>query len=401
MRHRIGIYLGGKLVQSGPGRYVQSVLDAIDPGEFDVTIFCKPGGQTEFGFPIHFVSLPGQSPIATVQAPKINGVESARAPEASTARLWAGFGKSAWILSRTFAAHSVDLLHTQDTGCEDSPVAARLAGIGHVVGTFHVDSTYDLAGIRSGFTHRAMEIVSNHALHRAIAVSEATRDDWIRRTHVPDEKVVTIHNGIDPEKFRRRTDRASARARLGLPPSGPVVIGGIGRLDEAKGFIYLIEAMAALSAEFPDAILLIAGDGALKESLMARAAAVGIADRVRFLGFVSDVQSVLDALDIFAMPSLCETLGYAILEAMATELPVVGTTVGGVPEVIVPGQTGFLVPPRDSASLAGALRQLMISQTMRKTLGRAGRQRVVDHFQESVCARTTIDLYRQMLSGAC
>jgi glycosyltransferase involved in cell wall biosynthesis len=109
---------------------------------------------------------------------------------------------------------------------------------------------------------------------------------------------------------------------------------------------------------------------------------------------------VLDALDIFAFPSLCETLGFALLEAMATEIPAVGSAVGGVPEVIVHGETGLLVPPRNSAALAGALQQLFSSPANREQMGRAGRQRVKECFLESTCVTKTIAVYRQMLGVA-
>lgn len=288
-------------------------------------------------------------------------------------------------------------MHCQATGCEEMPVAARLAGVPHVLGTFHVDSTCDLEQKRNGFAYRAMEWYSNRSLHRAIAVSEATKQDWMRRSGIPADRVVTIHNGIDPDHFRRGQSKAEARAKLQLPPDA-IILGGLGRLDPAKGFTYLIEALANLRGDFPQALVAIAGTGALREQLEARASTLGIADRVVFLGFQTDVNVVLDACDVFVMSSLCESLGYALLEAMAHELPAVGTTVGGIPEVIIPGETGFLAPPRDGASLAKAIRPLLESADLRDRLGRAGRQRVIQHFHEADMVRKTIDVYRQMVS---
>src|SRR5207253_6549325 len=137
--------------------------------------------------------------------------------------------------------------------------------------------------------------------------------------------------------------------------------------------------------------------GPLRKELEAEATRHGVADRVRFLGFQSDVQLPLDALDVFAMPSRCEALPYALLEAMATELPAVGAAVGGVPEVIVPGQTGFVVPPRDPDALAASLRTLLKDADLRRWMGAAGRERVVRDFHERDMVRKTIELYR----GAC
>lgn len=330
---------------------------------------------------------------ATSEAPVAKRLALPRlAPKA--VRLWVGFGAQTRRLARLLRRHPVDIFHTQNTGCEESPVAAKLAGVRHVIGTFHVDSTYDLHGARSGPTHRLLEVVSNRCLDTAIAVSRATKRDWVRRSHIPAARVVTIHNGIDPDKFHRRQSREAARTALGLSADG-LIVGGLGRLDEAKGFTYLLDAAARLSTEFPNLTVAIAGAGPLREPLEQQAIRLGLRNVVRFLGFRSDVQPVLDALDVFAMPSLSETLGYALLEAMATELPAVGSAVGGIPEVIVPGETGFVVPPRNADRLAEGLRVLLRDAELRMRMGAAGRTRVGRDFHERDMVRKTIDLYRQ------
>jgi glycosyltransferase involved in cell wall biosynthesis len=207
------------------------------------------------------------------------------------------------------------------------------------------------------------------------------------------ERVVTIHNGINTDKFHRRQSREAARVALGLP-NRSLIVGGLGRLDEAKGFTYLIEAASQLLPEFPDLLIAIAGEGRLRTQLEAEAYRLGVAERVRFLGFQSDVQLLLDSLDLFALPSLCEALPYALLEAMATELPVVGSAVGGVPEVIVPDITGFVVPARDANRLAESLRILLRDREMRIRMGTMARERVIRLFQESEMVRKTLEVYR-------
>jgi glycosyltransferase involved in cell wall biosynthesis len=112
------------------------------------------------------------------------------------------------------------------------------------------------------------------------------------------------------------------------------------------------------------------------------------------------VKDVYDALDIFAMPSRCEALGYALLDAMTAELPAIASRVGGVPEVVVPGETGFLIPVYDHRALAAALRLLMDDTELRRRMGRAGRERVVRHFSEREMVARTIELYRRLLNGA-
>jgi glycosyltransferase involved in cell wall biosynthesis len=404
-RPRLGIYEPSPR-PGGPSRYVDSILKYADPEEFEIIIFGHGGGpfagarsgqytlrrvDVEEGDEGRPVASPGSRPDAPPSS-------ILRSLTPSSVKLWAGFGRQTLHLAKIFKGCPVHVLHTNNTGCEESAVAARLAGVPRVVGTFHVDSTYDLGRERDALRHRALECLSNHCLDRAIAVSEATKSDWARRTRLPRRRIETIHNGIDPQSFRRRSARGEARGRLGIPAAGPTVIGGVGRLDEAKGFTHLIDAAARLVAEGRDLLVVLAGDGPLKGDLHAQASRLGIGDRVRFLGFVADIQPVYDALDLFVLPSLCETLGYAHLEAMATELPAVGTLVGGVPEVIVPGETGDLVPPADPAALSAAIRRYFDSADLGRRMGRAGRERVIRHFRERDMADRTLDVYRRLLA---
>jgi len=398
----IGIYCPGAGT-GGPWRYVHFILGELELAEFDVTVFCDLPGAYEPRPAVKVVRLGGSVGFqggASVAAspprePRNGSKFGALVPR--PLKLWAGFGRETRRLASLIRRHPVDLFHTQNTGCEESPVAARVAGVPNVLGTFHVDSTYDLQRERNDVGHRLLEVVSNRCLHSAIAVSHATKRDWVQRTRIRPGRVEVIHNGIDPEMFSRRRPREEARAKLGLPSEG-LIVGGLGRLDEAKGFAFLLDAAAQLRPEFPNFCVVIAGDGPLRKVIEARAVTLGMADRVRFLGFQSDVQLVLDALDVFALPSLCEALPYALLEAMAAELPTVGAAVGGVPEVIVPGATGFLAPPRDATALAQALRGLLADAELRSRMGAAARARVIREFHVRDMVRKTIQVYRNSLS---
>lgn len=391
-RTRLGVYCPGAGT-GGPWRYVHSVLAGVDPAEFAVTLFSDlPGGY------------PGRPDITPVRlGPPAADGPAVEVPAATSAppkprrvvpggvKVVAGFARDARRLARLLRRHPVDLFHTQNTGCEESPVAARLAGVRTVVGTFHVDSTYDLHRERSGPAHRMLETVSNRCLTLGIAVSHATKRDWVGRTHIPAGRVVTIHNGIDPDRFRRRQSAAAARAELGLPAGGLLAV-GVGRLDEVKSFDTLIRAAAAVRAGGRDVAVVLAGTGPERPGLERLAADLGVP--AHFLGFRADVQPALDAADVFVLPSRAETLGYALLEAMAAGMACVGTRVGGIPEVIADGETGFVVPPRDPAALAAALGSLLTDLALRARFGAAGRERVAEHFHERDMVRRTIDLYR-------
>ena len=144
---------------------------------------------------------------------------------------------------------------------------------------------------------------------------------------------------------------------------------------------------------------MVAGDGPLKEQLAQRASSLGIADRTYFLGHQSDVQGVLDALDVFVLPSLWEAMPFSLLEAMSTGLPTVGTSVAGVPEVIIPDRTGFIVPPKDPAALALALRRLLDSSALRREFGEASRLHILNSYDLPGMLSKTVDVYRRVLSS--
>jgi glycosyltransferase involved in cell wall biosynthesis len=399
-RPRIGIY-ESSAGPSGSSRYVESILSAIDTDEFDVILFCRAGGPYA---PRRGVTLEEVMPQARIRIAQPPPAPLSKRPWGAVTpawlKLWSGFGQESLRLAAAFRRRPVDLLHTNNAGCEESAVAARLACIPRVLGTFHIDSRVDVAQQRNGLRYRTLEFVSNQCLHAAIAVSDATGREWIRRTRLAPRRVVTIRNGINAGNSARSIDQIAARRKLGLPIGDALIIGGVGRLDAVKGFDVLLNAAASLAADYPNLFIALAGDGPLRQSLEQQTARLGIANRVHFLGFRQNITEVYEALDIFAMPSRCEALPYALLEAMTAELPAVASNVGGVPEVVAPGETGFLTPVEDHRALAAALKTLLDNSTLRQQMGRAARQRVVHHFSEQEMVARTIELYRRLLTGA-
>jgi len=161
---------------------------------------------------------------------------------------------------------------------------------------------------------------------------------------------------------------------------GAIVIGTACRLVPLKGVVDLLRAVAPLRSEFPGLRLEIAGSGPLQGDLELEADRLGLTKHIRFLGWRRDIRSVLRNWDIFVIPSLDEGLPMAVLDAMAEGLPVVGTSVGGIPELIDDGRTGFLVPPRDPEALTQRLRGLISEPERRRAQGAAGRERVRSQF---------------------
>jgi glycosyltransferase involved in cell wall biosynthesis len=181
-------------------------------------------------------------------------------------------------------------------------------------------------------------------------------------------------------------------------PASEVIIGTAGRLVELKGIEYLLGAASTLRREFPALRVEIAGSGPHREKLEAAVAQAGLTEQVKFLGWIDDLTSVLPRWDVFVMPSLEEGFPIAALDAMAAALPVVATPVGGVPELIEDGKTGWLVPPRDAEALASRLRLLLFDPDLGRRVGAAAYARVRDHFSAAQMTQKFAQLYDELLN---
>ncbi len=232
-----------------------------------------------------------------------------------------------------------------------------------------------------------------------IAVCELARQAEIERAGAAPHHVATIYNGVDVTAFSRSDPEADARIRdtFDIPADAPL-LGAIGRLHPQKDFGTLLAAVAQLRRQVPDAHLLLVGDGELREELVNHARSLGLGDCVTFAGHRTHIPEILAAIDVFTLTSLWEGLPNVILEAMAAGLPVVATRVGGVPEVVVAGETGLLVPPRDPDALSRAIVTLLRDPALRQTMGRAGQERVRHRFSVEQMVRRTESLYERLLA---
>ncbi len=190
------------------------------------------------------------------------------------------------------------------------------------------------------------------------------------------DRVEVLHNGVDtatldPALHTRRTEMRQA---LGVAEGG-VLMTAVGRLTAVKNYPMLLRAAAEVFQSLPDAVLAVVGEGEAQSSLETFARDLGVENRVRFTGFRKDVTALLHASDLFVHTSLMEGCPNAVLEAMAMGKPVVATEVGGVPELVLHGETGLLVPSGDEAALARALEGLLETPAVRRRMGEAGRRR--------------------------
>jgi glycosyltransferase involved in cell wall biosynthesis len=227
-----------------------------------------------------------------------------------------------------------------------------------------------------------------------VAVSEADRARMISMVRMPAEHVVLIPNGIS---FTPQGDRSETRRRLGLDPDVPVLV-QTAVLRPQKAIEVMLEAMAIVRTSHPRAQLLVVGPGDPTE-LRGTAARLGVGDAVSFLGGRSDVPAVLAAADLGVLSSHFEGSPLAVLEYMGAGLPVVATNVGGLPQMVVDGETGVLTPPRQPSALAAAVSRLLGDPALAARMGRAGRARQQAEFSlDAMTARVT-ELYDRLLAG--
>jgi glycosyltransferase involved in cell wall biosynthesis len=220
----------------------------------------------------------------------------------------------------------------------------------------------------------------------------------------PAHKVAVIPNGINLEGFSAQQGRETLRRALGLPPFGPLVT-VVARLNPMKGIEHFLEAAERIAERLPEVRFLVVGDcepapgrTSYRASLEALAARLGLAGRVLFLGFRSDVADLLAASTVSVLPSLSEGLSNVLLESMAVGVPVVATRVGGNPEAVEHGVTGLLVAPGDPSALAHAVTLLLEHPHLARCYGEAARLRVHDRFSDQRMVRATEDFYLAWLA---
>jgi glycosyltransferase involved in cell wall biosynthesis len=238
---------------------------------------------------------------------------------------------------------------------------------------------------------------------KIVTVSSAAAAD-LARAGVNASRIAVIHNGVDTARHNPglRGHRAALVASLfpGDDHSGVLLVGAAGNLRGVKGHAVLVDAAASVAPKLPHARFVVWGDGPLHGDLTRRAAAAGIASRFLFPGRAADVAAAAAACDIFVQPSLGESFGLAAAEAMSCGVPVVASAVGGLPEVVEDGVTGFLLAPGSSRALAAHLLYLAARPALRDAMGVAGRARAVAHFALDKMTDSYLALYETLRYGS-
>ncbi len=229
--------------------------------------------------------------------------------------------------------------------------------------------------------------VSQDLLDRSLAAGVAPERCWL------------IPNAIDIDEFQRSETPSAARVRLGMA-ADRTVVGGVGRLSQEKGFDRLIQAAAILVRDGHDLEVWIVGEGEEEVSLRGLASEEGIGDRVRFLGFQTDVKPLFEAMDIFVLSSLREGLPNVLLEAMSMQTPVVSTRVAGIPSILSDGENGLVVEPGSDKEIAAALERLLLHPDSTRELACRARRTIESRYSFSSRMEKVMSIYAMVEAQA-
>jgi glycosyltransferase involved in cell wall biosynthesis len=368
----------------GAERVLMTIVEHLDRRRFEPIVICPTG-------PLH-------EQLSTAVPTEVAEVLHARftfRPD-HFIRYLASFVRVILQLRRRVIRLDPDLIHANSVRAGLVMTAATV-GL-HKPVLWHI---HDLLPRRHPFNPFIRWFAGMSRRTRIIAVAQASADRFAGSLLPLKNRVTVIPNGIDIERFRPcRTTRRTVRNELNLRENQKV-IGVIGRLTPSKGQLEILHAFAELGHRFPDAMLLIVGAPAFNreqeyaELLEHTVRDLRITDRVRLLGERDDVASIMQALDLLVLNSSSEACSLVLLEAMAAGVAVTATNVGGTPEIIDHGETGWLVPPQNHDLLSAALLAIMQDENLRTRLGNGARQAAVTRFSESRFLRDISGFYSQ------
>jgi glycosyltransferase involved in cell wall biosynthesis len=257
---------------------------------------------------------------------------------------------------------------------------------------FLVSFNWFLRFFEEGMLKRARKI---------IAVSHFTKWELTNYYKIPESKIRVIHNGVDINKFKPAADKRKVKQELGFNPDDLVIV-SVGRLYARKGLFTLIESMPAIVKRFSNAKFIISGKGQSDEmhKLIAHAEKLDVKDKIIFTGYYPDkkLPKLYQGADIFAFSTFYEHHPFAVLEALATGLPVVTTTVGGIPETIESGKNGFLVDPFNPHQFADRILYLLEHPAKSAEMGAQARKTIVENYDWRIGVKDAMKVYDEALS---
>ena len=271
-------------------------------------------------------------------------------------------------------------------------ILARIAG--YLTGVPIVISSVRVMGGEKKYFHY-VERITSFMVDHYLTVSESVKRYIIDKSKISAEKISVIYNGVNI-KSQDNSYEQNPKMPFKIKDKDRILM-TVGRLHKQKGHCYLIQAVSKVRKEFPKVKLLVTGEGEEENNLKKLVKSLDLMNEVIFAGLSPDIERILPMAELFILPSLWEGLPNALLEAMAAGKPVVATKVGGIPEIVVHGETGVLIPPRDTDALAAVIIDLLQNRLKAKDMGEAGRIRAGKRFSIYKMIEKTENLYQELL----
>ena len=297
-----------------------------------------------------------------------------------------------WLIRR----ERVDLVHTHLTAAWIfGGIAGALANKRVLVHDHSGDELLKKSPFLSRRVLYPLQRFLSRWIEKHIAVSGATLEFNATCKKIARNTLCVMHNWVDVNRFSEFRMQNREMRRAWDAADEDVVVGVVGRLDPLKGHCYLVEAAPEILRRYPSTLFVIAGDGPLRSKLEMQVGDLGVANRFRFLGFCGQVEAIYTGFNVYVLPSLTETFGLTLLEAMASEIPIVATDVGGVPEIVTHEVNGLLVPPADTEAIVGAVCRILEDPGLAERLVDAARQSVREGFSRERSLERLAGFYRR------
>ncbi|MEK6654578.1 MAG: glycosyltransferase, partial [Thermodesulfobacteriota bacterium] len=311
---------------------------------------------------------------------------------------------SAFRLAEVIKKEGVGLIdsHAPLSGTILSRLSGWISGV-PVINHNHCPEFINLNPFIGSLQSALLRITSRLFCGRIIAVSEFVKREIIKQG-APADKVTVIYNGIDLDNAARKESRVKIRSEFGLNENRPI-IAEVGRLGNDKGQHILIQAAPYVIEKFPDAMFMIVGEdlgkkGEYRRELEAMAAGLGIEDKIIFTGYRTDIMDLMEAFDLFVLPSVfTEGLPVVIMEAMLAKKPVIAASVGGSPEIVLDARTGTLVPPADPGRLAEAIIYHLSNPGISKQMAENGYELLKQRFSLKQMLDKTMEIYQELMES--
>lgn len=269
-------------------------------------------------------------------------------------------------------------------------IAARMAGVGAIVHTKHC-----LDRPRAGLKKEVAAGINNQLSNKIIAVSQAVEKNLLE-AGISRDKIQVVYGGVEEVKILPLEEINQRRASYGIGEKD-IVYGIVARLAEIKGHKYLIEAAAKVLQKRKDIKFIIAGTGPIEDQLRRMVLDLKIENNVIFTGFIKDIENIYNIIDVNMITSTSEALCLSLIEGMSLGKPMIGTSVGGVPELVIQNQTGLLVPAVDTETLAGAIEEMAEDSKRRLAMGINARVMMLEKFSASKMATEINKLYEEVV----